>query len=119
LELILANLVSNAAKYTLQGCVEISVSRRGIATLIEVKDTGIGISEDKKEKIFEPFERAHNTREINVESTGLGLAIARQMAETLGGTLSVESILGQGSRFILRFETKQGGGTDGKNLEKD
>ena len=100
LKLILSNLFSNAAKYTKSGQIQILVSQRQDVVVFEVEDTGIGIAQENHERIFEPFERAHN---LEVESTGLGLSIARRMTQMLGGTLAVESKLGEGSNFILRL----------------
>ena len=106
---IITNLVNNALKFTETGGVEIRVG--ALATeadehaqiVIEVEDTGIGIPEDKIEHIFEAFSQADQSTTRNFGGTGLGLAVCRRLADALGGDISVESVLGQGSVFRLVF----------------
>ncbi|MGH2389739.1 MAG: sensor histidine kinase, partial [Chloroflexota bacterium] len=115
LEEVVANLLDNAAKYTPPGG-EITCTLRveGGWAILEVRDTGIGIHPDDLPHIFERFyraDRAHGRSELeavagvkqSVPGSGLGLAIARQIVEDEGGTLTVESTLGEGSRFIVRL----------------
>jgi CheY-like chemotaxis protein len=102
----LINLVGNAVKFTPSGSVRLVVRQRpGTATnrIIEfdVIDTGIGIEPEKLEPIFRPFEQADTSSARAFGGTGLGLAISRQLAQRLGGDITVESTLGQGSRFRL------------------
>jgi signal transduction histidine kinase/FixJ family two-component response regulator len=104
LQQVLGNLVSNAVKFTHAGTVDLNI--RGIADghgrcklTFEVVDTGIGISEDKHDLIFEPFAQADGATTRNYGGTGLGLAICRRLVDLMGGRLEVESRLGKGSRF--------------------
>lgn len=102
LEQVLRNLISNALKFTMEGSVELRV-RRSLGSQIEfaVKDTGIGISPDKQEVIFEAFRQADGTTNRRFGGTGLGLSISRDLAKLLGGSIRVESALGEGSCFKL------------------
>ncbi|MEM9776702.1 MAG: ATP-binding protein [Chloroflexota bacterium] len=103
---ILINLLENAAKFTHNGVVELKISDAA-NNLIEfqVKDTGVGISESKLEMVFEPFMQAEEANMYSRQygGVGLGLAICKQLSIELGGDLSVESHLGQGTCFTLRI----------------
>lgn len=101
---VLMNLVSNAAKFTDEGSVILSVRvlpRSGSAKTLrfEVLDTGTGIPPADLDRIFAPFEQADGTRQRNVEGTGLGLAICSKLLGLMGTTLRAESEPGTGSRF--------------------
>jgi signal transduction histidine kinase/CheY-like chemotaxis protein len=98
---VLLNLLGNAVKFTLQGEVVLSVapSDRGDGLTIGVADTGIGIGEASLTKIFEPFRQADDASSRRFGGSGLGLSIARQLVELMGGRLRVSSELGQGTRF--------------------
>lgn len=104
---IINNLLSNALKFTHRGGVEIYLDKnvRGNNTYlaIKVKDTGIGIPADKQEIIWEEFRQASEGLNRSFEGTGLGLAIAKKYAELLNGKISLESIEGKGSSFILEL----------------
>lgn len=107
---IILNLCSNAIKYTETGGVHISVDC-GLASdegaqklLISVADTGIGIPEDKIKKIFEKSAQEEESSRHKYSSTGLGLAITRTLAESMGGAISVVSEVGKGSVFTLSLE---------------
>ena len=104
---IMLNLVGNAVKFTESGCVEVSVLREATRLAISVEDSGIGIDPTRVENIFDPFiqEEASTTRRFG--GTGLGLAISRQLAELLGGSLTVDSMPGVGSRFTLRLPLEE------------
>jgi diguanylate cyclase (GGDEF)-like protein len=101
LQQIMYNLLDNAIKFTEEG--EISVSVKVLPNYIEitVKDTGIGIPKDKQEDIFKSFEQIDVSGEGNYGGTGLGLTICKKLIELHGGTISCESVLGSGSRFIF------------------
>ncbi len=105
---IINNLVGNAFKFTETGSVEIKVKEvekyNKISTVqISVIDTGIGISEEKQQLIFNEFTQAETEIAHKFGGSGLGLAISKKLTELLGGTIKVESVLGKGSNFILTF----------------
>jgi PAS domain S-box-containing protein len=99
---ILLNLVGNAAKYTESGVVTVSATRDGSELVLTISDTGPGIPEDQLEYIFAPFTRVDESRTRITPGTGLGLAIVRRLTRLLGGDVSVESVLGEGSTFTVR-----------------
>jgi two-component system sensor kinase len=116
---ILTNLTSNAIKFTNEGGVTISIAADSIAsdaspsTEIEsrpsklkvvVEDTGIGMSKDQTEMIFEPFKQADVSTTREYGGTGLGLSISKRLAEALNGTLSVASTKNIGTQMVLEFE---------------
>lgn len=98
---ILQNLLSNALKFTEKGEVEISACMTETQVCIAVRDTGIGIAPENQAKIFDEFRQADETTSRRYGGTGLGLAIAKKYAQLLGGDITVESELGQGSVFTL------------------
>lgn len=104
---ILINLIGNAVKYTEEGSVVVRVDARRshpsspIVLQFDVQDTGVGIAPEDQSRIFEPFVRASGMLIRN--GTGLGLSISRRFAELLGGTITVESRPGQGSRFRVEL----------------
>ncbi len=100
---ILQNLVGNAVKFTAAGSVRISARRVEEAIYLAVSDTGIGISADQQAHIFDEFRQGDESTSRSYGGTGLGLAIARKYAELLSGSVTVESIPGQGSTFTLRL----------------
>lgn len=101
LERAMINLVGNAVKYTPPGGrVEVSVRRDDAgAVVVEVRDTGIGLSEADRSRLFEEFFRSDDPAARAQEGTGLGLAIVRRIVERHGGRIEVESTLGVGSTF--------------------
>jgi len=106
---VLINLVGNAIKFSTTGTVSLIVKPTGQSTShgvplwrFEVRDTGPGIPASSLQDIFEPFERA-NARETEAPGTGLGLSISRRLVAGMGGTLSVRSVLGQGSVFFFEL----------------
>ncbi len=98
-EQILVNLISNALRYTAQGSVTVKAYTEADKVWIAVIDTGTGIAEDDLPHVFERFWRVDRSRDRHSGGTGIGLAICRRLAELLGGTIEVESQLGQGSQF--------------------
>ncbi len=101
---ILENLVENALKYTpVGGHVEVSARPEGEAAVFEVADDGPGIAAEHLSRIFERFYRVDKARSREVGGTGLGLSIVKHLAESLRGTVSVESAPGRGSRFSVRL----------------
>lgn len=93
------NLIENAIKYTEQGFVEVNLYAEKGRVIGEVKDTGIGISDEDQAHLFQEFFRAKNAKETKLPGTGLGLAIVKRMIEGLGGEIQVQSRLGAGSTF--------------------
>ncbi|HTM26342.1 MAG TPA: HAMP domain-containing sensor histidine kinase [Vicinamibacterales bacterium] len=104
---ILLNLLGNAAKFTRNGTIALEVAYEGsgpfAAVLFTVSDTGIGMTPEQVSKIFEPFTQADVRTPRKYGGTGLGLTIASRYAKLMGGSLSVESRPGAGSRFTLRL----------------
>lgn len=101
---VLTNLANNAAKFTETGGVEIDVSlaedlENVVTVKFEVRDTGIGIAEDRLEVIFQSFSQADVSTTRKYGGTGLGLTIAKQLSEMMGGQIGVQSEPGKGSRF--------------------
>lgn len=108
---ILLNLLSNGVKFTPEGYVLLTMrcgemSDEKITLECEVKDTGIGIAEEKHHSIFDAFVRGGDKTE-SIQGTGLGLAITRELIEAFGGTIRVESKADEGSRFIFSLELKR------------
>ncbi|MNJ37526.1 Sensory/regulatory protein RpfC [compost metagenome] len=102
LEQILKNLLSNAVKFTEKGQVSLTVSLQpGTGIVFAVRDSGIGIAADQQQRIFEAFHQADGTSNRRYGGTGLGLSISRDLAQLLGGQISVDSSLGKGSVFSL------------------
>jgi signal transduction histidine kinase len=99
---VLTNLVSNAIKYSPKGSeVTISTERQDGSVLISVEDSGIGISADSQKMLFEKFSRAGNETINSLPGIGLGLYITSQIVKMHGGTITVDSKEGRGSRFTL------------------
>lgn len=104
LEQIIKNLLSNALKFTSKGYVSLGMSRSSedqFQLRIAVKDTGIGIPEEKQELIFEAFQQADGSTRRKYGGTGLGLSISRELAKLLGGEIQLKSEVEKGSEFII------------------
>jgi signal transduction histidine kinase len=101
IERIVNNLVSNAVKYTLGGSVTVELSAEGGSARLVVSDTGIGIAPDAIGHIFDEFYRANNARAGVEAGTGLGLAIVKDLVNRYAGTISVQSVEGQGTTFTV------------------
>ena len=100
---VLVNLLGNALKFTHQGSVVLRVTRDGAGVVFSVKDTGIGIAQERQAKIFNRFTQADGDIHAIYGGNGLGLAISQKLASLLGGEIGFESELGRGSRFWLRL----------------
>jgi signal transduction histidine kinase len=99
---ILVNLFANALKFTpAGGTISLALQASDHEVAISVSDTGIGIPAQQMERIFEPFVQAERALHTGDQGVGLGLAISRQLARAMGGTLTVESAVGVGSTFTL------------------
>ncbi len=105
---IINNFLSNSAKYTEKGSVSFGVRWVNNGLQIRVADTGRGIKEEDKSKLFEKFERLHVEKTSSVQGTGLGLAITKNLVDLMGGTINVTSIFGQGSTFDVFIPQKLG-----------
>ncbi|WNG34023.1 sensor histidine kinase [Archangium violaceum] len=104
LQIIAQNLLSNAVKYTAgrpDARVSVRVAREGCEAVLEVVDNGVGMSPETQAKLFQPFFRAPETREI--PGHGLGLATTKRLVDAHGGTLQVHSALNAGTRVLVRF----------------
>jgi len=106
---ILTNLISNAVKFTNSGGVTIELENKNesdnkVDILFKVKDTGIGISDDKLDNIFESFTQANSSTTRKYGGTGLGLAISKKLIELMGGGISVSSIVNEGTTFSFNIE---------------
>ena len=106
---ILLNLISNAIKFTESGAITVQIKLLHRATEhvtleFSVIDTGIGISEEQRQRLFDPFTQADNSTTRQYGGTGLGLTICKELVEAMGGRISVESHLGFGSRFSFNVE---------------
>jgi signal transduction histidine kinase len=104
---VITNLLSNAVKFTAEGG-SISLLAKGqsqtdgnILLTIQVRDTGIGISEEEQTKLFTPFMQVERASTRRFGGTGLGLALCKRIAERMGGTITVESVVGKGSTFTF------------------
>ena len=110
LKQVILNLLTNAVKYTKEGYIEFKVStvkKDGICRIIaSVEDSGIGIENNKIDKLFTKFERFDLEKNITIEGTGLGLAITKKLVDLMHGKIVVQSIYGQGSRFTVAIDQR-------------
>lgn len=100
---VMINLIGNAIKYTPAGEVHVTASSEKESLVIRVSDTGMGISAENQQKLFQKFYRVKSAETEEITGTGLGLWITSQMVKTMHGDIAVESIKGKGTDFILRF----------------
>ena len=106
---IITNILTNAVKYTHEGSVTLRIRWKSagdgkkILLIVSVEDTGIGISDENKEKLFGSFERFDNEKNKGIEGTGLGLAITKQLLELMDGNIGVYSTIGKGSLFYVEI----------------
>jgi len=103
LKQVMVNLASNAVKYTLTGSITIEQKRVGESIELSVRDTGVGMTSEEQAKLFGKFYRVEADETQGVSGTGLGLWITKYIVEHMAGQISVESIKGDGSRFVVRF----------------
>ncbi|MDD4374334.1 MAG: ATP-binding protein [Bacteroidales bacterium] len=102
MEIVFNNLISNAVKYNKEGGkVQVIISDRGKDLEIKVSDTGIGMSEEDSDKIFQDFVRIKNSKTKEITGSGLGLSITRKMIEQYNGTIEVESKPDEGTTFTV------------------
>jgi PAS domain S-box-containing protein len=98
---IILNLLSNAVKFTREGHIAVRAHAADDGVIIEVADSGIGITEEDIQKIFEDFRQVDQSSTREYGGTGLGLSITKKLLHLLGGTVRVESSIGEGSTFIV------------------
>jgi PAS domain S-box-containing protein len=113
LKQVLINLIGNAVKFTFSGEISVAVERifridNDVELKFVVKDTGIGIPQDKIERLFEPFSQVDHIMTRKYEGTGLGLSISKRLVELMGGTLSMEDSGGTGTTFVFTIHLKEG-----------
>jgi signal transduction histidine kinase len=96
---VLINLIGHAIKFTEQGSVRVRVNLQESAVHVAVRDSGIGIPEDKRSRLFQAFMQVDASTTRRFGGTGLGLAISRRFVELMGGEIGVDSVVGQGSTF--------------------
>jgi two-component system phosphate regulon sensor histidine kinase PhoR len=101
---IVSNVVDNGIKYTPEGGrVSVSVANEGLYVRISVRDTGIGMTRDERERVFEEFYRVKNDRTADIPGTGLGLSLVKRLVDLHQGTISVQSEPGRGSEFTIHL----------------
>ena len=101
---LIDNLIDNAIKYTEEyGTITVRLKKEGNWAVLEVQDTGLGVSPQYQQRVFERFYRVDKARSQSLGGTGLGLSIVKNIAEKHGGSVSVESQLGSGSTFTFRL----------------
>ncbi|MCR4792913.1 MAG: response regulator [Lachnospiraceae bacterium] len=108
---IISNILTNAVKYTHEGSVRFSIgyekiNDENIRLKVSVKDTGIGIKPEDLSRLFEKFDRIEETRNRNIEGTGLGMNITQSLLELMGSSLDVESVYGEGSIFGFTLDQR-------------
>ena len=100
---ILINLLGNACKFSAKGTVTIKALHQASRIYISVADTGIGMTPEQQQHIFDPFKQADSSTTRKYQGSGLGLSITRQLCELMGGNIRVESELGKGACFIVEI----------------
>ena len=116
---VITNLVGNAIKFTSEGEVTLSVSEKAPGVyLFEVQDQGIGISDEARSRLFQPFEQADSSTTRKFGGTGLGLSISKRLVNLMGGEIGVESELGKGAKFYFELPFSRGDLIIRENKEK-
>ncbi|NJD11682.1 MAG: GAF domain-containing protein, partial [Gemmatimonadetes bacterium] len=105
---VLLNLVGNAIKFTDEGFVRVALTTTEATAVIRVEDTGPGIPQDQRQRIFEPFTQVDGSSTRLKGGTGLGLTVSRQLAQLLGGSLELERTSADGSTFLLTIPLRPG-----------
>jgi len=107
---VITNVISNAVKFTDNGSITLACAREGDAVRFSVTDTGIGIAREALDRLFEKFVQADASTTRRFGGSGLGLAISRDLVHLMGGQMSVESAVGQGSQFLFRVPLPRAAG---------
>lgn len=100
---VMTNLVDNAIKYSRQGSIAVTHKSDAKAVVISVRDTGIGMAAQERERLFSRFYRIQNDATKGIPGTGLGLWIIKQYIEAMHGTIGVDSMVGVGTEFVVTF----------------
>ena len=100
---IISNLLSNAAKFTERGQIDVTAERTAAGVRLTVADSGIGMTAEALGRMFEKFSQADASTTRRFGGTGLGLSICRELSSLMGGTITLESVLGEGSTFIVEL----------------
>ncbi|MBP5265406.1 MAG: HAMP domain-containing histidine kinase [Lachnospiraceae bacterium] len=103
---VIANLLSNAIKYTDQGSINVGITTDGVRVELAVEDTGIGIPQEERERIFERFYRTDRSRTRKTGGAGIGLTITKAIVQAHGGEIRCEERPGGGSRFVVILDAK-------------
>ena len=123
---VMMNILSNAVKYNRENghiylsCMEIPSEQPGMTTMEFIcRDAGIGMTEELQKHIFEPFAQEHTGSRTKFPGTGLGMAIAKNLVEKMGGTITLESEYGVGTTFVIRVPFKIDLDADKREEQKD
>ena len=123
---VMMNILSNAVKYNRENghiylsCMEIPSEQPGMTTMEFIcRDAGIGMTEEFQKCVFEPFAQEHTGSRTKFPGTGLGMAIAKNLVEKMGGTITLESEYGVGTTFVIRVPFKIDLGADKREEQKD
>jgi signal transduction histidine kinase len=119
-ERVFQNVFNNAVKFTAEGeiVVKVQPSPQHNGVELEVRDTGIGIEQSKIDSIFEPFHQADNSMQRSFSGLGIGLTVARRMAELIGGKLAVASKPGAGTHVSINFPSQGSAATASANVQR-
>ena len=101
---VFRNILANAINYTEDmGKIEVKARSLGANVTIEVKDNGVGIAKEDLNRIFDRFYRVEKSRSRAMGGTGLGLSIAKEIIESMGGSIKIETVLNEGTKVTLNF----------------
>jgi signal transduction histidine kinase len=100
---VMVNIIGNSIKYTPKGEVKVTAESRDSRVYFRISDSGIGMSSQEQKELFQKFYRVKNSDTSEIRGTGLGLWITKQIVELMDGNISVESIKGVGTHFIIDF----------------
>ncbi|WP_225447484.1 SpoIIE family protein phosphatase [Streptacidiphilus sp. PB12-B1b] len=102
-EKVVLNLLSNALKFTFEGSIRVGLRHEDGQAVVTVADTGIGVAEEEIPRLFERFHRIENARSRSNEGSGIGLALVQELVQLHGGTITADSVAGQGTAFTIRL----------------